>query len=181
MLFVPILHLKVLPTQTVLVARTCCACCLTRVDRTHLYHLVTFVPRMNNIQIHTCVVANGEFCYCRLCCDQRINYHTQKSFEQLEIDIELEFDSEERAINTVFQHVFTQICMSKAYRNKIEIESGYKRPFFYFRTQMSDEEARTKAKRIVEDCQVFNKFDKVLENLLRLCRGWIIFKYTLVL
>ena len=30
---------------------------------------------------------------------------------------------------------------------------------------MSDEEARTKAKRIVEDCQVFNKFDKVLENL----------------
>ena len=120
---------------------------------------------MDNIQIHTCVVASGEFCYCRLCCDQRINYHTQKSFEQLEIDIELEFDSEERAINTVFQHVFTQICMSKAYRNKIEIESGYKRPFFYFRTHMSDEEARTKAKRIVEDCQVFDKFDKVLENL----------------
>ena len=120
---------------------------------------------MANIQIHTCVVARGEFCYCRLWCDQRVIYHTQKSFEQLDIDIELEFNAEERAINTVFQHVFTQVCMSKAYRSKIEIETRYKRPFFYLRAYMSDEEARKKAKRIVEDCQVFDKFDKILENL----------------
>ena len=55
--------------------------------------------------------------------------------------------------------------MSKAYRNKIEIETRYKRPFFYLRAYMSDEEARKKAKRIVEDCQVLDKFDRILENV----------------
>ena len=49
------------------------------------------------ISIHTFVVAREEFRFCRFCCDQRVRYHTQKLFEQLDIDIKLKFDTEERA------------------------------------------------------------------------------------
>ena len=34
---------------------------------------------MANIQIHTCVVARGEFCYCIFFCDERVTHKNQLS------------------------------------------------------------------------------------------------------
>ena len=70
-----------------------------------------------------------------------------KTFEQLCTDFDIEYQEEERAVNETLCRVFEQVCMNKAYRQKIEAETGYKSMVWYFRSLGDPEElAKEKSK-----------------------------------
>ena len=61
------------------------------------------------------------------------------------------------------------ICLHKAFRLKVEQESGYANLACYFKyTGDTAELAKEKSKQITQDCIVFDKFSDILRNL-RLC------------
>ena len=110
---------------------------------------------------------NTDSCYCWACHAMRQDVYRGRRLEELERDLRTAFLDEENFNDRAFSEVLKQICISKAFKVKVNTEyhSKYLKPFFKTVWNETDDEAKKKATKINNNCLVYDHWETILNNL----------------
>ena len=110
---------------------------------------------------------NSESCYCRYCHDMRLQLYTRKEIPALEVDLHRACLDEVHFNRLSFSEVLKQICVSKAFKMKVEARYHYKKMAPFFKTVWGEtpKNAKLKANKINNNTLVYDQWQIILNNL----------------
>ena len=110
---------------------------------------------------------NTDSCYCRACHAMRLDVYRGRRLNELERDLRTAFRDETNFNDRAFSEVLKQICISKAFKIKVNAEyhSKYLKSFFKTVWNETDDEAKKKATKINNNCLVYDHWETILNNL----------------